>query len=100
MSTERAWGQDVDETAGKQLGLDETHTIFMMSSEVDYIDDVYSVVNDFDGVCSAEEVADAIQEKIEIASLPPGFRLVGMCPLGACKPCKYGVVNLTSHGFK
>ena len=43
-ATARVWGESADREAAKQLGLDDTHTIVMMSTEIDYLDDVVELV--------------------------------------------------------
>lgn len=96
-ATKRLWGEDADRDAAKQLGLDDTYTIVMMSTEIDYLDDVREVVQEFEeaGLCSPEEVVDAIEEKIVHIPLPRGMVLVAMAPLGVFEPRTYGLVTLT-----
>ena len=96
-ATKRLWGEDADREAAKQLGLDDTHTIVMMSTEIDYLDDVREAVQEFEesGLCSPEEVVDAIEGKIVHIPLPHGMVLVAMAPLGVFEPRTYGLVTLT-----
>ena len=95
-ATKRLWGENADREAAKQLGLDDTHTIVMMSTEIDYLDDVREAVQEFEesGLCSPEEVVDAIEEKIVHIPLPRGMVLVAMAPLGVFEPRTYGLVTL------
>ena len=92
----RVWGESADREAAKQLGLDDTHTIVMMSTEIDYLDDVREAVREFEdvGLCSPDEVVDAIEEKIVHIPLPRGMVLVAMAPLGVFEPRTYGLVTL------
>lgn len=96
-ATRRAWGEDADRQAAKQLGLDDTYTIVMMSTEIDYMDDIREATQEFEdvGLCSPEEVIDAIEEKIVHVPLPRGMVLVAMAPLGVFEPRTYGLVTLT-----
>ena len=68
----------------------------MMSTEIDYLDDVREAVREFEdvGLCSPEEVVDAIEEKIVHIPLPRGMVLVAMAPLGVFEPRTYGLVTL------
>jgi len=91
---ERPWGAAKDHEAARQLGLEGDHTIFMMGTEcIDYIDDVRVILDDFDGLASAEEIIDAIDERMKSVKLPNGFCLVGMMPVGASGPETYGIVD-------
>lgn len=93
-SLDRPWGINQDREAARQLGLEGDHTIFMMGTEcIDYIDDVRVVLDDFDGLASAEEVVDAIDERMKSVKLPNGFCLVGMMPVGAGGPETYGIID-------
>lgn len=97
--TKRAWGEDADREAARQLGLDDTHTIVMMSTEIDYMDDIREVTQEFEnvGLCSPEDLIDAIEEKIVHVPLPRGMVLVAMAPMGVFEPRTYGLVTLTGR---
>lgn len=98
-STWSPWGEAMDREAAKQLGLDETHTIVMMATEVDYLEDAREVISEFKdvGLCSAEEVVEAIEEKTIRVPLPRGMVLVAMAPIGKAEPRTYGLVTVTPN---
>lgn len=100
----RFWGEEVDCAAAKQLGLDDNHTVFMMSSEADFVDDLEELVEALDAegqsLLSPHEVVGKVDEYVHRVKLPGGFMMVGMCPVGAQAPKTYGVVDLKSFGYK
>lgn len=97
--TERCWGEGKDREAARQLGLHEgDYSIFMMSCEVDYFEDIEQVEDEFAelGYVAAGEVIAAVQARIQPVQLPKGWVLVGMTPLGADAPRHYGIVDLSA----
>ena len=97
--SERCWGEVKDHEAARQLGLQEgDHTIFMMSCEVDCVEDIEEVEAEFadQGHVLADEVIAAVQARIQPVRLPKGWVLVGMAPLGADGPKRYGIVDLSA----
>lgn len=97
---ERAWSEDKDREAVKQLGLEGDHTIFMMGTEADYADDIRKVAAEFIdfGYVDAREVVDAVEDRIRSVKLPKGFALVGMMPVGTEGQPTYGIVDFTAFG--
>lgn len=95
---DRFWGEDKDREACRQLGLEGDQTIFMVSVEVDYVDDLQVVAREFAGLCDAEEVIEAVEERVRSVKLPKGWFLVGVKPIEENGPETYGLVDFT--GFK
>lgn len=98
------WGEEIDREAAKQLGLDGNHTVFMMASEADFIDDLQELAErleeDGRSLMSPHELIGEIESSMRRVKLPDGFRMVGMTPVGADEPKTYGVVDLTSHNYQ
>ncbi|MDD5370674.1 MAG: hypothetical protein PHQ40_16450 [Anaerolineaceae bacterium] len=92
------WGEQTTKEAARQLGLDESYTIVMMSMEIEYVEDARSVIDEFeeDGFCCAKDVVEAIEDRIISVQLPKGLVLVGMAPRGEAAPRTYGIINLRS----
>ena len=95
-TTYRAFGADHDAVACKALCLPENYTIFMMSLDIDYVDDARQMFSEESDFMSAEEAADIVEEKTIRVTLPKGFMLVGLCPLDADEPRHYSVVDFSS----
>jgi hypothetical protein len=93
----RAWGQAQDQEAARQLGLQGDYTIFMMSYEVEYMDDLDAIEEEMRdlGVVYPKEVIDAIEERQVFVKLPKGYVLVGMVPTGEDHPKTYGIVDFS-----
>lgn len=94
--TERFWGKGREQEAARQLGLGGDHTIFMMATAIDYIDDINEVLNDFveSGLVEPRDVVEAVQDRTKSVDLPPGIVLVGMRAIGGQTPETFGLVDL------
>lgn len=96
---QRFWGEEIDTRAAQQLGVSEDYTVVMMANQVDHLGDLDEVKEEFSelGYVDAEDVINAVNEKVTYIDLPGGLRLVGMRPLDseAGAPRKYGIVDLT-----
>lgn len=95
----RFWGEEIDAKAAQQLGVSGDYTVVMMANQVDYLGDLDEVKEEFTelGYVDAEDVINAVEEKVIYIDLPEGFRLVGMRPLDSedGAPRKYGIVDLS-----
>lgn len=90
------WGEATNKAAAHQLGLDESHTIVMMATEVDYLENAQAIAAELKdiGVCYVQDVIDIIEEKIIHIQLPRGMLLVAMAPHGKDEPRTYGLVSV------
>lgn len=93
--TDRFWGEDKDREAARQLGLEGDQTIFMVSIEADYVDDLQDLSKEFDGLCHVDEVLEAVEERVHSIKLPRGWCLVGVKPIDADGPKVYGLVDFS-----
>jgi hypothetical protein len=98
VSNRGAWGQAQDQEAARQLGLQGDHTIFVMSYEVDYIDDLRVIAEEMKplGFVDPMDVIESIEVRQVHVKLPKGLVLVGMAPVGSDSPETYGIVDFSA----
>ena len=89
------------ELAAKQLYVPNSHEIFFVSRELDFVQEEYEdALRDMcseTGYMSGDDAIEVVQEHIKPVPLPADFCFVGMQPQGGGEP-KYGLVDFSSLG--
>jgi len=101
----RFWGEQIDQLAANQLELDAAkHTVFMMGSDADHVEDLDEIAEQLEeggsSLMTFNEAVDVVKDHIGRVKLPDGFRLVGMRPIDSTEPRTYGVVDLRAAGYQ
>lgn len=91
---EKNW-ESLDKAAALQLGLTDDYSIFMMSAQIDYIDDAVVALENEDRceMCGMDAIG-TIETNVVRVMLPKGMALVGMSKFGIESEPKWGVITL------
>ncbi|MBK6744691.1 MAG: hypothetical protein IPG66_17725 [Hydrogenophilales bacterium] len=98
ISNRGAWGRAQGQKPQRRLGLQRRPYDFVMSYEVDYIDDLRVIAEEMKplGFVDPMDVIETIEVRQVHVKLPKGLVLVGMVPVGSDSPETYGIVDFSA----
>ena len=93
------FSKEQTELAAKQLCVPNSHEIFLISRELDFVQTEYEdALRDLYieiGYMSGEDAIEVVKEHVKSVPLPDGFLFIGMQPQGGGEPI-YGLVDVSS----